>query len=56
MSEDVSMIKCACADCVCVISVNKAVKQGGKLFCGTACAKGHADGNGCGHVGCQCHG
>ncbi len=54
--SDVDMIKCACADCVCVISVAKAVESHGKLFCGNSCAEGHVSGNGCGHVGCECHG
>ena len=54
--SDVNMIKCACSDCVCVISVDGAVERNGKLFCGNDCANGHADGNGCGHVGCECHG
>lgn len=54
--SDVNMIKCACADCVCVIPVDSAIEQNGKLFCGNSCAKGHVDGNGCGHVGCDCHG
>ena len=55
MSE-VDRVKCACSDCVCVIPPEKAVKQAGKLYCGDSCAKGHTDGSGCGHVGCECKG
>lgn len=53
---DVNMVKCACADCVCVIDAGAAVEKNGRLFCGSACADGHTDKSGCGHVGCGCHG
>lgn len=56
MAPDVSMVKCACADCVCVVAVDKAVKREGRLYCGDACADHHKDGAGCAHAGCSCHG
>lgn len=51
-----AMVKCACADCVCVISMNNAVEADGREFCGDACAMHHAAGKGCDHAGCTCHG
>lgn len=51
---EVDRVKCACSDCVCVIPPANAVERDGRLFCGDACANGHASGSGCGHVGCQC--
>ena len=53
---DVDRVKCACPDCVCVISPDKAVERDNKLYCADDCAQGHMNGAGCGHVGCDCHG
>lgn len=51
------MMKCACADCVCVVPTGDAVDRNGRLYCSDACAAGHAgEGAGCGHGGCACHG
>ncbi|ABY31233.1 metallothionein family 14 [Methylorubrum extorquens PA1] len=55
-SVDVDMVKCACPDCVCVVSVTKAVKRDEKAFCCDECAEGHPDHAGCDHAGCSCHG
>ena len=55
-SVDVNMVKCACADCVCVVAVDKAVTRDGKAFCCDECAEGHPDHKGCDHAGCDCHG
>ncbi len=49
-------VKCACADCVCIVSVNNAIEAEGRSFCSDACAQHHEGGNGCDHAGCTCHG
>lgn len=56
MTVTVDMVKCACADCVCVVSTSNAIDAEGRKFCGDACAQHHASGNGCDHAGCTCHG
>ena len=38
MTVTVDMVKCACADCVCVVSTGNAVAADNRLFCGDACA------------------
>ena len=48
--------KCACADCVCIVKVQDAVKKHGRNYCSEACAEGHPKGAGCQHEGCACHG
>jgi len=53
---DVSQQKCACADCVCIVNMNDAVKKSGRNYCSEACAEGHPKGSGCDHAGCDCHG
>ncbi len=53
---DVTMVKCACADCVCVVKTDGAVEKEGRLFCSAECADHHKDGSGCHHAGCTCHG
>ena len=53
---EVTQQKCACADCVCIVSVNDAVKKDGRNYCSDACATGHTAGAGCEHAGCACHG
>ena len=52
----VTQQKCACADCVCIVDVNSAVKKGDRNYCSDACAEGHSKGAGCEHTGCVCHG
>lgn len=56
MSVTVEMVKCACADCVCVVETGSAVEADGRLFCGDPCANHHANKDGCDHAGCPCHG
>lgn len=56
MTVTVSMVKCACADCVCVVNVEAAVKRDQRLYCSDACADHHKDGAGCQHAGCACAG
>ena len=53
---DVDMVKCACADCVCIVSVGKAVTRDGRSYCCDDCANGHTDHRGYEHAGCPCHG
>jgi hypothetical protein len=53
---DVSMVKCACADCVCVVKTEGAVEKEGRFYCSAECADHHKDGSGCHHAGCTCHG
>lgn len=48
--------KCACTDCVCSVSAEKAVVKDGKTFCCEECAAGHTHHDGCDHNGCACHG
>ncbi|MEM0921608.1 MAG: metallothionein [Pseudomonadota bacterium] len=50
----VTMQKCACDSCVCIVEIDDAVKKQGKNYCSLACADGHPDGSGCGHAGCAC--
>lgn len=50
----VTQMKCACEKCLCIVSLDDAVKKGSQYYCGEACAKGHIHGAGCGHVGCEC--
>lgn len=56
MSINVEMVKCACADCVCVVSTASALQAEGRMFCGDACATHHKGSAGCEHAGCTCHG
>lgn len=56
MSINVEMVKCACADCVCVVSTDNAIKADGRIFCGDKCASHHEASAGCDHAGCPCHG
>ena len=56
MTVTVDMVKCACTDCVCVVSTQSAVQAEGRLFCGDDCATHHASSAGCDHAGCTCHG
>ncbi|MDJ0947584.1 MAG: metallothionein [Alphaproteobacteria bacterium] len=52
----VTQQKCACADCVCIVDMKDAVKEGDRNYCSEACAKGHPTGAGCEHTGCVCRG
>lgn len=55
---NVSSVKCACSDCVCIVAIENAIKDHDRLYCSDACAH-HHDGEGekvgCGHAGCACH-
>ena len=53
---DVTMVNCACADCVCVVKTEGAVEKEGRFYCSAECADHHKDGSGCHHAGCTCHG
>jgi metallothionein len=55
-SGDTEKTKCACPDCVCMVSAATAVTRDGKAFCCDECADGHKDHAGCDHAGCHCHG
>lgn len=48
--------KCACKDCKCNVSAEKAVTKDGAMFCCEECASGHAHHPGCEHDGCNCGG
>ncbi len=59
MSKDkamttVTQMKCACENCLCVVSLEDAIQKDDKAFCSEACADGHPNGSGCGHTGCGC--
>ena len=56
MTVQIDHVKCACADCVCVVEVTKGVARDGRIYCADACADHHADDAGCHHAGCTCHG
>lgn len=52
----VTQMKCACESCLCIISIENAVKKNGQNYCSEVCANGHPDGTtGCGHEGCGCN-
>lgn len=53
---EVTLMKCACADCYCVVSRADAIMKDGKPYCCDACAEHHASGTKCEHAGCTCHG
>ena len=53
---EVTQQKCACADCVCIVNINDAIKKDDRNYCSQACAEGHSSGVGCDHAGCACHG
>ena len=56
MDVTVEQVKCACADCVCIVNVSKGVERDGRLYCNETCSTHHRDGVGCQHAGCTCHG
>ena len=47
--------ECECVDCVCLVTLENAIKANNAVYCSEACSKGHADGQGCGH-NCGCTG
>jgi hypothetical protein len=54
---EITHVKCACADCVCIVPVDKGIPHDGKLYCSVECARHHhGKKTGCGHPGCNCHG
>ncbi len=55
-SVNVEMVKCACSDCVCIVSIGKAVTRDDRAYCCDDCADGHKEHKGCDHAGCPCHG
>lgn len=56
MTIQIDHVKCACADCVCIVPVVDGVEKDGRVYCDAACAEHHAEGVGCHHTGCSCHG
>ena len=50
----VTSMKCACENCLCVVSLEDAIAKNGKYYCCEACANGHVNENGCEHQGCGC--
>ena len=50
----VTSMKCACENCLCVVSLEDAVKKDDKYYCCEACANGHANNKGCEQSGCGC--
>ncbi|MEO1089742.1 MAG: metallothionein [Pseudomonadota bacterium] len=53
---EVTQVKCACTDCVCVVATDNAVVKDGRYYCCDACADGPNSREGCNHAGCKCHG
>ena len=39
--------QCKCSDCVCIVTVENAIKVDEHLYCSKACSNGHVDGQGC---------
>lgn len=56
MTVNIEMVKCACADCVCIVGTDNAVQTDGRMFCGDNCATHHEEKAGCDHADCPCHG
>ncbi len=56
MNETVTMVKCACSDCVCVVDATTKAAGDGRIYCSPACTDHHPAGKGCDHAGCTCHG
>ena len=50
----VTMMKCACKSCLCVVLIADAIKENDQYYCSQACANGHVNEKGCGHKGCVC--
>lgn len=56
MAIEITAVKCACTDCVCIVPVAQAIKRESRMFCSDLCADHHRDGAGCHHAGCECRG
>ncbi len=52
--KSVTLMKCACDTCLCVVSTEEAIENEGKYFCSKGCAEGHKTVKGCAHNGCGC--
>ena len=53
---DVTKMKCACVDCLCVVNTSVAVIEGQSYYCSEECANGHpSDVTCCVNTGCNCH-
>jgi metallothionein len=52
--ESVTLMKCACQTCLCVISTADAVQKDNKYYCSQACAEGHKTIKGCANSSCGC--
>ncbi|MEA5513305.1 metallothionein [Nodularia sp. UHCC 0506] len=50
----VTQMKCACPNCLCIISLENAINKEGKYYCSEGCAEGHETIKGCNHNGCGC--
>lgn len=50
----VTAMKCACDQCLCVVSLEEAISKNGKYYCCEACANGHVNSQDCGNKGCSC--
>lgn len=50
----VTSMKCACSNCLCVVSLTDSVIKDDKHYCSEACAEGHVNQKGCNHKGCTC--
>ncbi len=48
-------MKCACVNCLCVVSLVDAIEKDQKYYCSASCADGSCAQNGCGHKGCGCN-
>ncbi|MCL2933532.1 MAG: metallothionein [Trichodesmium sp. MAG_R03] len=54
--SNVTQMKCACVDCLCVVNISVAVEKDQSYYCSEECANGHlSDVACCGHTGCNCH-
>ncbi|MDX1917587.1 MAG: metallothionein [Candidatus Caenarcaniphilales bacterium] len=52
---EVTQVKCACPNCLCVVSTDQAVKgNDGRFYCSESCSQGHKTDKGCHHHGCKC--
>jgi hypothetical protein len=50
----VTLMKCACESCLCVVSIGDAVSKNGKYYCSEGCAEGHKTIKGCSNTACGC--
>ncbi|NJL11291.1 MAG: metallothionein [Calothrix sp. SM1_7_51] len=54
MTTSVTLMKCACSTCLCVLSTDKAVEKEGKYYCSEGCAEGHKTIKNCSNAKCGC--